>query len=172
MARTYAICSNSRVVLAVLGILFLGSLIPDIVCDYTISVYCEVLTFHSWEHSLIAACSPLHMSKWSFCVHVRYDHKVHTLTCRLQGCELFSIYVVLTIDFSSRGHNWIWWNVLACEENQGDDNVREPHNELMIKVGETQECLDCLEVSWGRPDTDHVSLGHVHGDASGGDHKA
>jgi len=62
--------------------------------------------------------------------------------------------------------------VLVCEANQGDDNVREPHNELAIKVGETQEHLDCLEVSWGWPDTDHVSFGCVHGDSSGGDHKA
>ena len=49
------------------------------------------------------------------------------------------------------------------EVNQGYD-VREPHNESAIKVGETQECLDCLEVSWGWPDTDCISLGHVHGD--------
>ena len=42
----------------------------------------------------------------------------------------------------------------------------------MIKFGETQECLDCLEVSQGQPDTDHVSLGSVHGDTSGSDHEA
>ena len=40
-----------------------------------------------------------------------------------------------------------------------------------MKVGETQECLDCLEVSRGQPDTDHIGLGSVHGNASGGDHK-
>jgi len=27
------------------------------------------------------------------------------------------------------------WGVLACEANQGDDNVRKPHNELMIEIG-------------------------------------
>jgi len=32
--------------------------------------------------------------------------------------------------------------------------------------------LDCLEVSKGWPDTDSVCFGSVHGDASGGDHKA
>ena len=53
----------------------------------------------------------------------------------------------------------------------GYDNVREPHNELVIEVGETQECLDCLEVNWGQPDTDHISLGGVHRYASGGNHK-
>ena len=46
--------------------------------------------------------------------------------------------------------------------NQGYDDVREPHNESEIKVGETQEGMDCLEVSRGRPDTDCVSLGGVH----------
>jgi len=59
---------------------------------------------------------------------------------------------------------------LVGETNQGYDDVREP-NELVIKVGETQEGLDCLEVSWGRPDTDHIGLGGVHRDASGGNHK-
>jgi len=39
------------------------------------------------------------------------------------------------------------WGVLAGEANQGNDDVSEPHNELAIKVGETQEGLDCLEVS-------------------------
>src|SRR5882724_9733430 len=61
--------------------------------------------------------------------------------------------------------------VLVGETNQGYDDVREPHNESVIKVGETQEGLDCLEVSCGRPDTDHVGLGSVHRDASGGNHK-
>ena len=51
--------------------------------------------------------------------------------------------------------------VLVGEANQGYDNVGEPHNESTIKVGETQECLDCLEVSWGRPDTDCISFGGV-----------
>src|SRR5882724_2609556 len=54
----------------------------------------------------------------------------------------------------------------------GYDNVREPHNESAIKVGKTQECLDCLKVSWGWPNTNHISLGSVHGDGSGGDHKS
>src|SRR5882724_166529 len=63
------------------------------------------------------------------------------------------------------------WGVLAGEENQGYDNVGEPHNESVIKVGQTQEHLDCLEVSRGQPDTDCISLGGIHGDASGGDHK-
>ena len=27
------------------------------------------------------------------------------------------------------------WGVLVCEVNQGDDNVRKPHNELMIEIG-------------------------------------
>src|SRR5882724_8826667 len=62
--------------------------------------------------------------------------------------------------------------ILSGEANQGDDDVREPLNESTIKVGETQECLDCFEVSWGRPDTDRISLGHVHGDATGSDHEA
>jgi len=64
------------------------------------------------------------------------------------------------------------WGVLSHEVNQGDDDVRESYNELAIEVGEPQKCLDCFEVGWGWPDTDHVSFGHVHGDASGGDHKA
>jgi len=42
----------------------------------------------------------------------------------------------------------------------------------VIKVGKPQEFLDCLEVSQGWPDTDCIGFGHVHGDASGGDHKA
>src|SRR5882724_10439386 len=63
------------------------------------------------------------------------------------------------------------WGVLAGETNQGYDDVGEPHNESAIKVGKTQEGLDCLEVSRGRPDTDHVGLGSVHRDASGGNHK-
>ena len=62
--------------------------------------------------------------------------------------------------------------VLAGEVNQGDNDVRELHNKSAIRVGETQEFLDCLEVSWGQPDTDHVSLGSVHSDARGSDHKA
>ena len=41
----------------------------------------------------------------------------------------------------------------------------------MIEVGEPQESLDCLEVSRGQPDADSISLGGVHGDASGSDHK-
>ena len=57
--------------------------------------------------------------------------------------------------------------ILLGKENQGDDNVGEPLNELKIKVGETQECLDCFEVSQGRPDTDRIGLGGVHRDASG-----
>ena len=64
------------------------------------------------------------------------------------------------------------WGVLAGEVNQGNDDVREPNNELAIEVGEPQECLDCLEISRGQPDTDRIGLGHVHGDASGGDHEA
>src|SRR5882724_1835192 len=62
--------------------------------------------------------------------------------------------------------------VLAGEVNQGNDNVGEPNNESMIEVGEPQECLDCLELSRGRPDTDSIGLGCVHGDASGSDHEA
>ena len=42
---------------------------------------------------------------------------------------------------------------------------------MAIKVGETKESLDCLEVSRGRPDGDGISLGTVHGDASRGDHE-
>src|SRR5882724_4040916 len=62
--------------------------------------------------------------------------------------------------------------ILLGEANQGDDDVGEPLNELTIKVGETQECLDCFEVSRGRPDTDRIGLGGVHRDASGSNHKA
>jgi len=47
MARTYAISSHSRVVLAVLGSLLLGAIIASIVCDYTIIAHCEALTCHS-----------------------------------------------------------------------------------------------------------------------------
>src|SRR5882724_6636289 len=64
------------------------------------------------------------------------------------------------------------WGILSGEANQGDDDVREPLNESMIKVGETQECLDCFEISRGWPDTDRIGLGGVHRDASGGNHKA
>src|SRR5882724_6120288 len=63
------------------------------------------------------------------------------------------------------------WGVLVGEMNQRYDDVREPHNESAIKVGETQEGLDCLEVSWGRPDADHVGLGSVHRYASGGNYE-
>src|SRR5882724_4310623 len=62
--------------------------------------------------------------------------------------------------------------ILSGEANQGDDDVGEPLNELTIKVGKTQECLDCFEVSRGWPDTDHIGLGGVHRDASGSNHKA
>jgi len=44
MARTYAICSNSRVVLVVLGILLLGFIVLMIVCDYICIIHCEALT--------------------------------------------------------------------------------------------------------------------------------
>src|SRR5882724_565466 len=64
------------------------------------------------------------------------------------------------------------WGVLAGEANQGNDDVREPNNESAIEVGKSQECLDCLEISRGQPDADSISVGHVHGDASGGDHEA
>src|SRR5882724_11256416 len=64
------------------------------------------------------------------------------------------------------------WGILLGKANQGDDDVGEPLNESTIKVGETQECLDCFEVSRGRPDTDRIGLGGVHRDASGGNHKA
>src|SRR5882724_4966953 len=64
------------------------------------------------------------------------------------------------------------WGILSGKVNQGDDDVGEPLNESTIKVGETQECLDCFEVSRGWPDTDHISLGGVHRDASGSNHKA
>ena len=64
------------------------------------------------------------------------------------------------------------WGILVGEVNQGDDDVREPHNESAIKVGETQECLDCLEVSRGQSDANHISLGYIYRDASGGDYKA
>jgi len=37
--------------------------------------------------------------------------------------------------------------ILSGKANQGDDDVGEPLNESTIKVGETQECLDCFEVS-------------------------
>src|SRR5882724_1802045 len=50
------------------------------------------------------------------------------------------------------------WGVLVGEVNQRDDNVGEPHNELAIEVGETQECLDCFEVSRGWPDTDSMAV--------------
>src|SRR5882724_10748594 len=63
------------------------------------------------------------------------------------------------------------WGVLAGEANQGNDDVGEPNNESAIEVSKPQECLDCLEISWGQPDADSVSLGRVHGDASGSDHK-
>jgi hypothetical protein len=36
MARTYAISQKEQAVLAVLGLLFLGSFIPNIVCDHTL----------------------------------------------------------------------------------------------------------------------------------------
>ena len=49
--------------------------------------------------------------------------------------------------------------VLTGEANQGNDNVGEPNNESAIEVGEPQECLDCLEVSWGQPDADCISFG-------------
>jgi len=62
--------------------------------------------------------------------------------------------------------------VLAGEVNQGNDDVGEPNNESVIEVGEPQDCLDFLEISRGWPDTDSIGLGHVHGDASGGDHEA
>src|SRR5882724_5735023 len=62
--------------------------------------------------------------------------------------------------------------ILSGEVNQGDDDVGEPLNELTIKVGETQECLDCFEVSRGRPDTDCIGLGCVNRDASGSNNKA
>jgi len=61
--------------------------------------------------------------------------------------------------------------VLAGETNQGHDDVREPHNKSAIKVGKTQEGLDCLEVGQGRPYADRICFGSVHRDASGGDHK-
>src|SRR5882724_7346691 len=64
------------------------------------------------------------------------------------------------------------WGVLAGEANQGNDDVGEPDNESTIEVDESQKCLDCLEISWGQPVTDSISLGRVHGDASGGDHEA
>src|SRR5882724_11755083 len=64
------------------------------------------------------------------------------------------------------------WGVLAGEANQGNDNVGGPNNESTIEVGKPQEHLDCLEISWGWPDADSISLGRVHGDASGGDHEA
>src|SRR5882724_1979832 len=62
--------------------------------------------------------------------------------------------------------------ILSGKANQGDDDVGEPLNELTIKVGETQECLDCFEVSRGRPDTDCIGLGCVNRDASGSNNKA
>src|SRR5882724_7952599 len=62
--------------------------------------------------------------------------------------------------------------VLVGEANQGNDDVREPQEESTIEVGESQERLDCLEISRGRPDADSISLGHVHGDATGSDHEA
>jgi len=58
------------------------------------------------------------------------------------------------------------------EANQGNDNVREPHNESVVEVGEAQEFLDCFEVGQHQPDTDSIGLGSVHGDASGSDHTA
>src|SRR5882724_10394532 len=64
------------------------------------------------------------------------------------------------------------WGVLVGEANQGNDNVREPDNESTIEVGESQKCLDCLEISQSRPVADSIILGRVHGDASGGDHEA
>src|SRR5882724_2791774 len=62
--------------------------------------------------------------------------------------------------------------ILSGKANQGDDDVGEPLNELTIKVGKTQECLDCFEVSRGQPDTDCIGLCGVHRDASGSNHKA
>ena len=38
------------------------------------------------------------------------------------------------------------WGVLVGEENQGYDDVGEPHNELAIEVGEVKECLDCFNI--------------------------
>src|SRR5882724_10625787 len=64
------------------------------------------------------------------------------------------------------------WGVLAGEANQGNYNVGEPHNELAIEVGKASERLDCLKIGRSRPGADSVSLGHVHRDASGGDHEA
>src|SRR5882724_1264898 len=64
------------------------------------------------------------------------------------------------------------WGVLAGEANQGNDDVGEPNNESVIEVGKPQECLDCLEISRGRPDADSIGLGCVHGDASGSDPEA
>jgi len=43
------------------------------------------------------------------------------------------------------------WGVLAGEANQGNDDAGEPDNESTIEVGESQKCLDCLEISRGRP---------------------
>src|SRR5882724_1311388 len=63
-------------------------------------------------------------------------------------------------------------DILSGKANKGDDDVGEPLNESTIKVGETQECLDCFEVIQGQPDTDCIGLGGVHRDASGSNHKA
>ena len=71
MARTYAICNHNRVVLAVLGILLIGSLIPAIVCGYKCIGDCESLTFHSWWHQFIAVLSPLQNENMPFCMYFK-----------------------------------------------------------------------------------------------------
>src|SRR5882724_7288013 len=76
--------------------------------------------------------------------------------------DVFSLLILTLLHFSRVGKPILDRN----------DDVREPNNEPAIEVGEPQKGLDCLEVSRGWPDADCVSFGHVHQDASGGDHKA
>jgi len=56
-------------------------------------------------------------------------------------------------------------SVLAHETNQGDDNVGEPHNELVIEVGGSKNAWTALRlVGVGQMLTVPVLVG-VHGDA-------
>jgi len=63
--------------------------------------------------------------------------------CSLEGLECLGVV-------GSPGER----GVLACEANQGDDDVGEPHNESAIELAKPKEPLDCLEVSRGQPGTD------------------
>jgi len=91
--RTYAICHQSRLVLAILGLLALGPIIVMIVCDHNF-VQSEVFTLLFCFKVEVAQESCANNARATALCVLKYDHEYFLLIHREQGWETICVYVL------------------------------------------------------------------------------